>query len=168
MKTDDRLIGIVQSCNDGVVENGVIGCAGRIVGFSETDDGRYMITLTGVSRFSVSSVQESFKPYLVAEPNWTEFKRDLGEIEHDLSFPRETFLPLLKKYFNMQELETDWDSLANASEELLINSLSMLCPFEPNEKQLLLEADSLESRRKTLQTLIEMALHAGPKKELIQ
>lgn len=168
LKTDDRMIGLIRPNSTGGVSQDSIGCAGRIVGFSETDDGRYMITLTGVSRFRAQDIREGFKPYILATPGWNGFGRDLGEAERDENFPREVFLPMLRKYFNMQDLETDWDSLADAADELLINSLSMLCPFDPNEKQLLLEADSLQNRREALQVLIEMALHSGSSKEQVQ
>lgn len=168
LKTDDRMVGLIRPDKTGSVDVNSIGCAGRIVGFSETDDGRYMITLNGVSRFRAEDIREGFKPYILSAPSWDNFSRDLGEAEHDEGFPREVFLPMLRKYFNMQDLETDWDSLADAADELLINSLSMLCPFDPNEKQLLLEAKSLQNRREILQVLIEMALHSGSNKELVQ
>ncbi|WP_380055720.1 LON peptidase substrate-binding domain-containing protein [Falsihalocynthiibacter sp. SS001] len=165
LKTDDRILGLIQPKSGGFQD---VGCAGRIVGFTETDDGRYMITLLGMSRFQISDVREGFKPYLLASASWGEYSRDLGPAEQDQEFPRDTFLPTLKKYFKIRDLETDWSSLENAEDELLINSLSMLCPFEPKEKQLLLEAQTLADRRQTLQALLEMALHSGPKKEQIQ
>lgn len=168
LKTNDRMIGLIQPDNTGNVKTDSVGCAGRIIGFSETDDGRYMITLSGVSRFKAQDIRDGFKPYLVSSPNWDDYGRDVGEAEHDEAFPREAFLPLLRKYFHIQDLETDWGSLTDAADEVLVNSLSMLCPFEPSEKQLLLEAETLEIRRKTLQVLIEMALHSGAKKEQVQ
>lgn len=169
LKTDDRLLGLIQpehGKDDSAYQ--AVGCAGRLVGFSETADGRYMITLSGISRYKISDISEGFKPYLVAKPDWADFTRDLGAVEHDSAFPRDVFLPLLQKYFHLQDLETDWDSLSGAEDELLINSLSMLCPFEPEEKQLLLEAEDLKARREILQALIEMALHRGSQKEQIQ
>lgn len=169
LKTDDRMLGLIQpEIGQSESKFQSVGCAGRIVGFSETDAGRYMITLAGVSRFHLADVHEGFKPYLDVTPNWTAFERDLAGTEHDPAFPRETFLPLLKKYFNLHELETDWENLAGAEDELLINSLSMLCPFEPEEKQLLLESVDLKTRRETLQALMEMAIHTGSKKDQIQ
>ena len=80
---------------------------------------------------------------------------------------RETFFPLLRQFFDVEELRTDWESLEDAEDELLINSLSMLCPFEPEDKQALLEAPSLETRRETLVTLIEFAMRGGGE-ELLQ
>lgn len=171
LRSDTRLIGMVQPRE---VLRGAdrrlhsIGCAGRITGFSETEDGRYMITLTGISRFRVQREVEGFAPYLRCEVDWAGFSRDLGATEEDEGFDRERFMGLLKRYFQSQRLSTDWDSLREADEELLINSLSMLCPFDPEDKQALLEAPSLSTRRETLVTLIEFALRAGSGEETMQ
>ena len=170
MKTDHRLIGMVQPLGtaDGKSRLHSIGCAGRLTGFSETEDGRYMITLTGISRFRVRREVEGFTPYRKAEVAWSDFAKDLGNSEHDPGFDRDPFLKLLARYFHAQELATDWDSLKEAEDELLINSLSMLCPFEPEDKQALLEAPSLTTRRETLVTLLEFALHSGDGEERMQ
>lgn len=127
-----------------------------------------MITLSGISRFRVVEEVSGFSPYRKARVNWAGFDRDLGFAEKDPQFDRDRFMSLLKKYFTDQELKTDWDSLKEAEDELLINSLSMLCPFEPEEKQALLEAPSLSTRRETLVTLIEFALRGGNAEELLQ
>ena len=75
---------------------------------------------------------------------------------------RKEFFEILSKYFDVAQLSSDWDSLKTADEELLVNSLAILCPFDPEEKQALLEAPSLQDRRETLVTLMEMTLKAGP------
>ena len=164
MKTTERLIGMVQP-RDGKLEGGpalhAIGCAGRLTSFSETDDGRYMVTLSGISRFRIQQEIEGFTPYRRARVSWKGFDRDLGAAEHDAGLDRARFFPLLRQFFEVEELRTDWDSLEDAEDELLINSLSMLCPFEPEDKQALLEAPSLETRRETLVTLIEFAMRGG-------
>ncbi|MEM9852216.1 MAG: LON peptidase substrate-binding domain-containing protein, partial [Pseudomonadota bacterium] len=134
----------------------------------ETEDGRYMITLSGVSRYKVTSEVEGFAPYRKCNVEWTPFARDLGTAESDKGFSREDFMPLLERFFETQGLSTDWDSLSDAEDELLINSLSMLCPFEPEDKQALLEAPSLETRRETLVTLIEFGLRGGTNEEMMQ
>jgi Lon protease-like protein len=77
-------------------------------------------------------------------------------------------MTLLERFFTDQGLKTDWESLSDAEDELLINSLSMLCPFEPEDKQALLEAPSLSTRRETLVTLIEFALRGGNAEEMMQ
>jgi hypothetical protein len=164
MKTKERLIGMIQprEVPDGAARKlHTIGCAGRLTAFSETEDGRYMITLTGISRFRFLQEQQGFTPYIRAEVDWSGFERDLGSVERDPGFRREPFLDLLARFFHARSLSTDWESLKEAEDELLINSLSMLCPFEVEDKQALLEAPSLSTRRETLVTLIEFALRGG-------
>jgi len=169
LKTPERLIGMIQPREGpgGEKRLQAIGCAARLTGFSETEDGRYMITLTGVSRFRVVEEVTGFTPYRRVRADWGSFARDRGAAETDAGFNRKTFLPLLKRFFESRGLSTDWGALAEAEAELLINSLSMLCPFGPEDRQALLEAPSLETRRETLVTLIEFAL-AGDTPEPLQ
>ncbi|MEL6168807.1 MAG: LON peptidase substrate-binding domain-containing protein [Pseudomonadota bacterium] len=171
LKTDHRLIGMIQPAQiPGKPENRLhaIGCAGRLTAFSETEDGRYMITLSGVSRYRVVQEVEGFSPYRRCDVTWDGFSRDTGPTESDPGFEREPFMALLMRFFEDQGLSTDWSSLGQAEDELLINSLSMLCPFEPEDKQALLEAPSLTTRRETLVTLIEFALRGGHAEEKMQ
>lgn len=170
LKTPDRLIGMVQSHEgpDGKSKLHQIGCAGRVTQFSETEDRRYMITLTGISRFRVLEEVTGFSPYRKVQVNWNSFERDLGPAEKDAGFDRDAFLEILFRYFEAFDLQTDWEGLKDAEQELLINSLSTLCPFEPEEKQALLEAPSLTTRRETLVTLIEFALRSGNGEEMLQ
>lgn len=161
LKTDGRLIGMIQPIGQDGQRLHSIGCAGRITSFTETDDNRYMVQLSGLSRFRVVEEVEGFAPYRRVRANWDSFERDLGRAEKDPGFDREPFLDLLARYFDVAELRTDWGSLKEAEDELLINSLSMLCPFAPEDKQALLEAPSLPTRRETLVTLMEFALAQG-------
>ncbi len=164
MKTPERLIGMIQpreTPDSEVKLLHTIGCAGRLTAFSETEDGRYMITLTGISRFRVRQEITGFTPYRRTEVDWSDFERDRGEDETDPGLCRDSFFALLNRYFSLHSLSTDWDSLKGAEDELLINSLSMLCPFEPDDKQALLEAPSLTTRRETLVTLMEFSLRGG-------
>lgn len=171
LKTPTRLIGMVQPREvPGGSDSPVlhqIGCAGRITAFSEGDDGRYMITLTGVSRFRIVDELDGFSPYRCARLDWSEFTRDRGQSEKDPDFDRDHFLDLLGRYFAAEELDTDWESLRGAKDEMLINALSMLCPFEVEDKQALLEAPSLAKRRETLITLLEFALRGGTNEEMM-
>lgn len=168
LKTRHRIIGMIQpqSAPDGGSKLAAIGCAGRLTAFSETEDGRYMITLSGVSRFRVVREVPGFAPYTRADVQWDDFTRDLGRTERDAKFARQPFLALLTRYFAAQNLSTDWDGLKDAEEELLVNSLSMLCPFDPADKQALLEAPTLQTRRETLVSLMEFALHSDGKERL--
>lgn len=146
----------------------LIGCAGRVTAFSETEDGRYMTTLTGVCRFRLLHEVEGFEPYRRAEVDWTPFRADTGPVEHDPGLERGHFLDLLRRYFEARSLSTDWSGLRDAEDELLINALSMLCPFTPEERQALLEAPTLAGRREMLVMLFEFALRGGPSQETMQ
>lgn len=170
LKTDTRLIGMVQPhAVPGRDEKALhrIGCAGRVTQFSETEDGRYMITLTGMSRFRVLSEVDGFTPYRRCTVDWAGFDQDRATSEEDPGFDRGAFLDLLGRYFEARDLSADWQTLREADDELLLNSLSMLLDFNPEDKQALLEAPSLATRRETLVTLIEYALRGG-EEDLIQ
>ncbi len=170
LKTSHRLVGMIQprSSAAGAERLQSIGCAGRLTAFSETEDGRYMVTLTGISRYRVKKEQEGFTPYRKCDVIWDGFERDLGGAEHDPDFDRPPFMAVLGRYFEAADLKTDWESLRDADDELLINSLSMICPFAPEDRQALLEAPSLAMRRKTLLTLMEFALRSGLGEEVMQ
>ena len=163
LKTPERLIGMIQPRDElpGEPKLQLIGCAGRLVSFSETEDGRYLITLAGGSRFRVLREVEGFAPYRRVVAGWAGFERDRGPVEQDPQLDRPRLFALLRRYFAARELATDWATLSSAEDELLINALSTLCPFAPQDRQALLEAPTLADRRETLMTLIEFALHAG-------
>lgn len=171
LKTRERLIGMIQPNEiPGRAGTGLhtIGCAGRIMQFSETEDGRYLITLGGVSRFRVVKEVEGFTPYRRCDVVWDGFDRDLGPDETDTGFQRKGFLKLLERYFDARELSADWETLKEADDELLVNSLSMMLDFDPEDKQALLEAPSLSTRRETLVTLMEYQLRGGQESEMMQ
>ncbi|MCZ4255888.1 LON peptidase substrate-binding domain-containing protein [Sulfitobacter sp. PR48] len=171
LKTDGRLIGMIQPNlvpgRDGPGLHS-IGCAGRITQFSETEDGRYMITLSGVSRFRILREVEGFCPYRRCDVKWDGFERDLGGEEQDTNFSRKPLMELLGRYFETRGLSADWNTLKEAEDELLINSLSMMLDFDAEDKQALLEAPSLQTRRETLVTLIEYAMRGGHDEGLMQ
>ena len=168
LKTRERLIGIIQPrpAPEGQRRLSAIGCAGRVTSFTETEDGRYMIALSGVSRFRLGSEVPGFTPYLRAEAGWENFARDLGGPESDERFDRPRFMQILRRFFETRQLATDWKSLQDAGDEELINSLSMLCPLEPEDKQALLEAPTLANRRETLQVLMEFALRCDGEEQM--
>ena len=165
LKSEHRLIGMIQPNGEDRLHT--IGCAGRVTAMSETEDGRYMITLSGVCRFRARNEVEGFTPYRRFEVDWTGFERDSGPEEQDAELDRAGLMELLDRFFEERDLSTDWDGIKEADPELLINSLAMLCPFEPEERQALLEAPTLQTRRETLMTLIEYALHAGGNEQRI-
>ena len=169
LKTEHRLIGMIQTRDVPTdISNPPlhqIGCAGRITSFTETDDGRYLISIKGISRYRIVNCETGFAPYMKAGVHWDGFKRDLGDEEHEENFDRPTFLNLLEAYFEANELQTDWDGLKDASEEMLINSLSMMCPFDPEERQALLESPCLKTRREMVTALMEFSLRSSGKDE---
>ncbi|MEL6317690.1 MAG: LON peptidase substrate-binding domain-containing protein [Pseudomonadota bacterium] len=163
LKSEHRMIGMVQPRERGgsgappVYE---IGCAGRVTSFSETEDGRYLIALTGALRFRIRSEVEGFTPFRRIEPDWSPFESDLSEPDEE-DFPhdrREIFLRILKRYFAAADLNADWDALSQADGETLINAIAMLCPFSPQEKQALLEATTLREREESLRALMEFVV----------
>lgn len=168
LKSRHRLIGMVQPLphNDAALHT--IGCAGRVTQFSETEDGRYMITLSGVSRFRILQEESGFHSYRKCLVDWQDFDRDLGLHEEDAAFDRPEFLTLLKKYFDAQSLSTDWDALKEADNEMLINSLAMLLELQVEDKQALLEAKELSERREILTTLLEFSLLSGDAEDRMQ
>jgi hypothetical protein len=140
-----------------------VGCAGRISAYRETDDGRYLITLTGICRFRVAEELAVDTPYRQVGADFGAFAGDLVASE-DSDFPRERLLDALRTYLSRRDLKADWQSVMSAPAESLVNALSMLCPFEPVEKQALLEARGWEERVAILTALLEMASAApgGP------
>lgn len=171
LKTEHRMIGMIQPNEvPGREGHGLhkIGCAGRVTQFSETEDNRYLITLSGISRFRILEEVEGFTPYRRCSIDWNGFERDRGQAEGDARFERDAFLGLLSRYFDQRGLSTDWETLKDADDELLLNSLSMMLDFDPEDKQALLEAPSLATRRETLVTLIEFAMRGGTEGEVMQ
>lgn len=162
----DRVIGMIQTRPGGERSRPnlcAVGCAGRITSFNETSDGTYLITLTGVCRFSVKEELSLRTPYRQVRAGFEPFEADLQETEDKVeAFDRKRFAKALKAYLNRRELDIDWETAEGAPLESLVNSLSMGLPFEPQEKQALLEAETLAARCEALTTLLEIdALEDG-------
>ncbi len=160
----DRLMGMIQPAQneDKVLRPTLanVGCAGRITGFRESEDGRYLITLTGVCRFRMVEEMETDQPYRMITPDFEPFLEDLMPADES-NFPRDRLIVALKEYLSSRDLKADWKSVMGAPPETLVTALAMLCPFLPAEKQALLEAPRWDARVDTLITLLEMA-NAGP------
>lgn len=158
-----RLIGMVQPRqereDDPTPDIRDTGCAGRISSFAETDDGRFLIILTGVSRFRVRAELAVDTPYRQVAPDWEPFEDDLDEPV--VSVDRERLYASMRAYFDARDLDTDWEALEEATDEHLVNSLAMSCPFEPEEKQVLLEADDVMERTDLMIGFMEMAVLGG-------
>jgi Lon protease-like protein len=160
-----RLIGMIQPSEpeDKVLKPALsaVGCAGRVTSYRETDDNRYLITLTGVCRFRVAEELIVDTAYRQVRADFAPFAGDLVEGD-DSDFPRERLLAALKGYLSQRDLKADWRSVMSAPAETLVNALAMLCPFEPAEKQALLEAPGWQERVATLVALLEIAGTESP------
>ena len=134
------------------------GCAGRITSFTETEDGRYLIGLTGICRFSVIEELISSAPFRNARVDWKPFYEDMNP-QDDTDIDRKHLMDVLEHYFRLQGVAADWNAIQNTPNGTLVSSLVMICPLPPNEKQALLEAMDLRTRADLLTTLLEMASH---------
>lgn len=138
-----------------------VGCLGRITAFSETGDGRYLITLTGLMRFQVVEEAEMRRGYRRVQGDVTSYRQDIPEpAGHPLgnSMPalRATLLDALRRYFHATGVDANWDAIEQISDEMLAVTLCMACPFSPIEKQALLEAQTENDRIEALLALLEI------------
>jgi Lon protease-like protein len=157
----ERIIGMIQTRRGGDRSRPAlagVGCAGRITSFAETSDGRYLITLTGVCRFEAGEELALKLPYRQVRAHYGPFESDLGSAPPAATPAggRDRFGRALKRYLNRRELDLDWEMASAAPLEALVNSLSMGLPFNPQEKQALLQAPDLAARFDTLIALLEI------------
>ncbi len=159
----DRLIGMVQPVEEGAAGDQPlvfpVGCAGRITQFTETEDGRFLITLSGLCRFRIERELPLFCGYRRVVPDFSPFQSDFEPESARLD--RARLLTALRVYLKLQQLSADWESIESAPDERLVTSLAMICPFSCREKQALLESTCLEERARVLTTLLEMAVLQG-------
>ncbi|HEY8127563.1 MAG TPA: LON peptidase substrate-binding domain-containing protein [Hyphomicrobium sp.] len=162
-----RIIGILQPVVSGDDEESPIektaglrsvGCAGRVTSYQELDDGRLIITLTGITRFQCIGEAETEMAYRIMSVSYDRFASDLTEGLGEELVDRRNLLRVLKTYLEANRLKTDWATIQRASNEFLINALSVMCPYGPEEKQALLEAKDLRSRAEVLVALAEIDL----------
>lgn len=164
-----RLIGMIQP---NMLENTdaftpslyKTGCAGRITSFTETEDGRYLIGLTGISRFVLAEELPLDLPYRCIKPDWSAYRDDLMPAD-DGEIDRKKLMEVIEGYFKVQGIVADWNAIQSTPNDMLISSLVMICPLPPNEKQALLEAADLRARADLLTALLEMASLPRPEAE---
>jgi hypothetical protein len=154
-----RLIGMVQPLDGTDNELPAIhhtGCAGRIVSFSETQDGRVLLVLSGVSRFDINQELELHNKYRRAEVSWHRFAHDLDDAE--INFDRDRLISSAKAYLDHHHFALDWNSLVNLEFPELIDTLAATLPFSPREKQGLVETLIVQDRCELLTSLCEFAV----------
>ncbi len=170
-----RLIGMVQPmqpggfAGDGLpTANGrpqvhKIGCAGRIVSFTETEDGRLLLALSGVCRFDIARELDAAQGgYRRVSALFSPYRRDLDHADEPIELDRERLMAALAAFFRGRKLSTDWEAVKQAADHNLVTSLSMVLPFGPAEKQALLEAADSTARAKLLVAFLEMGAFGQP------
>ncbi len=157
-----RFIGIIQPRDDndppGLYR---VGCLGRITDMRETGDGRILMALAGVTRFRIQDELSRTTPYRQVLADYAEFRADRGEPEPMTSLARAGLEDVLRTYLDANGLSADWDAVASADDEALVTTLATVCPFEPAEKQAMLEAHDLPARAETLTALMTFAQGHG-------
>ncbi|KAB2920877.1 MAG: peptidase S16 [Hyphomicrobiaceae bacterium] len=138
-----------------------VGCVGRVTSYQEIDDGRMLITLTGVARCTMGDEVEIAKPYRICTVSYDRFLGDFEAGAGEADVDRQGLVKALKTYLEARNLRADWAAVSKASNESLVNSLAVVSPYGPEEKQALLEAPDLKTRAEMLVALAEMELAAG-------
>jgi Lon protease-like protein len=163
----DRLIGMVQPADPDSTDRNPplyrVGCAGRITSFTETDDNRFLITLTGLCRFEIADELPLKDGYRRVHVDWSRFAGDMRTIDA-AKVPRARLMPALREYFRVHGIRADWKSIEAAPGDMLLTSLAMVCPFDAPEKQALLETDGIAERAELMISLLTMSVldHGGP------
>jgi len=161
----NRLIGMIQPSFGEVREEAgqahiqalcQVGCIGRITSFAEMEDGRYLTSLTGICRFRLFDELHPVKGY--RNFRIAPFAADLAGPQDEAQVDRQALLAAFKAYLDANKLEADWESVGRASNLTLVNSMAMMSPYGPAEKQALLEAPDLKTRAETLIAITEIVL----------
>lgn len=139
-----------------------VGCLGRMTSFAETDDGRLLITLTGVIRFRVAAELPSHRGYRRVRGEYAGFEADLEPPAIPLTVDRDALLGALRPYFRARGIDANWEAIEETSDDMLVLTLCMVCPFEVAEKQALLEAPDGVDRAAMLVALLQMGAHDRP------
>ena len=154
----NRIIGMIQpkknDQNIPVLYN--IGCAGKITSFNETEDGRYLIILNGISRFKIIEELETEKLYRKCKVDFRNYSYDLDKKNEEIKFSDlELIFKNLKNLFIKQGYTINWKELEKQSLDQTINTLSMASPFSLEEKQILLESSDIKSRKHKLEEILK-------------
>jgi Lon protease-like protein len=168
---EQRLIGMIQPAvgheQETVPDLAEVGTVGRITTFSETDDGRYLVTLTGVARFQFEREIKAATPYRQALVSFDAFAADFAPAA-DLSIDRGELMKSLKTYAALHGFQVDWDSVEQAPTETVINVAAQICPFDAIAKQALLEAETLDDRCRALVALLEWDVASDDQRRPLQ
>lgn len=168
----DRLIGMIQPKTPEQTVAGdhpevyELGCAGRLTSYEETPDGRYLITLTGITRFSVAEELPLKNGYRQVRADFSPWSSDLEPVT-GADIDRGHLAESLKKYLAARQLSADWDAIEKTPTEDLVSIVAMVCPFSPLEKQALLETPTLTDRAGLIISMLEMNSSGNPAPETV-
>ena len=155
----NRMIGMIQPKKNGMLKKPdlyKVGCVGKIKSFKETDDGRYLIILNGVSRFKITEEVSTKKLYRVCKINYENFASDMVGWEEKINFSDlKLIFKDVKNLFEKKGFMINWSELKNQDLNLTINTLSMVSPFSLEEKQTLLETIDINSRKSKLEEILK-------------
>ena len=175
LKTNSRLIGVVQPImkkqNKDPSFKNIIGCFGRIVKFEETEQNTYLISLKGLSRFKILDSNLIKRGYIKSIISTSNFQNDLNQISNDKSFKfadDKRLKMTLKSYFKSKKIDSNWSYINSCSNFNLINQLSMICPFSPHEKQMLLESISIDERYILLVSILQNTVNPNEEQNQIK
>ena len=175
LKTNSRLIGVVQPImkkqNKDPSFKNIIGCFGKIVKFEETEQNTYLISLKGLSRFKVLDSNLIKRGYIKSIISTSNFQNDLNQISNDKSFKfadDKRLKMTLKNYFKSKKIDSNWNYINSCSNFNLINQLSMICPFSPHEKQMLLESISIDERYILLVSILQNTVNPNEEQNQIK
>ena len=175
LKTNSRLIGVVQPImkkqNKDPSFKNIIGCFGRIVKFEETEQNTYLISLKGLSRFKILNSNLINRGYIKSIISTTNFQNDLNQISNDKSFKfadDKRLKMTLKSYLKSKKIDSNWNYINSCSNFNLINELSMICPFSPHEKQMLLESISIDERYILLVSILQNTVNPNEEQNQIK
>ncbi len=153
-----RMIGMIQPKKSGELKKPdlyEVGCIGKITSFNETDDGRYLVIINGISRFNINKEIESNKLYRTCEVNYDRYNRDLDDkVENFALKDLDKIFKDLKNLFEKKGFLVDWSSLKKENFSNTLNTLSMASPFSLEEKQVLLETKDLNTRKLVLEEIL--------------
>ena len=159
---EDRLIGMVQATElapDPIPDDAElfkIGCVGKIVSFAETRDGRIQLVLDGLCRFGIGGDFGLRNGYRRVSADYSQFQQDMEDPTQKVD--RDVFRSLLERYFKSKQISVDWDMVDRLEDNFLIANLGMMCPFNAQEKQALLEARDRVHMTEIMMSLMEMAI----------
>ena len=171
LKTDKRLIGMIQpltrSKEDLNSFENIVGCYGKIIKFEETEKKTYLISLKGLSRFKIKKSSLTERGYIKSQISEKDFKNDKSNINDDKNFKFSSSNDLktvLKSYLKTKNLSSNWDYIKTISNVDLVNQISMICPFSIQEKQMLLESNSINDRYILLTSILQNATLSNEEK----